>query len=208
MTDDTTTPIEGEAAPASDEQRQVLEASEVLPAETVAAIEEGERELAESEDLHTLKREAQEWDRNGQVTDEDKSRPSFILSEVETNHPTGKSIILGWDTCGECKNHIRRCECVNGPHRPRYVETWHIKNEEANQRIAEQKAERARKAVVVADPDEVALRVREVTEVRTPTGRKPRSDKGKPRGPRKKVDATPETVLEAAGDLSSAMKES
>lgn len=150
-----------------------------------------------------------EVDRNGVVTPEVPDRPAFILSEVDTNHPSGRGLVLGWDTCGECHQHIRRCQCVNGPHRPRYVETWHQKNEEANQRIAERKAElAARTAKVEADPAEVELRVREVAEV-TPTGRKKRSDAGKPRGPRKKKeDATPKSVLEAAGDLSAAMKDS
>lgn len=152
--------------------------------------------------------ERKQFDRNGEVTPEVPDRPAFILSEVDTNHPSGRGLVLGWDTCGECHQHIRRCQCVNGPHRPRYVETWHQKNEEANQRIAERKAElAARAAKVEADPAEVELRVREVLEV-TPTGRKKRSDAGKPRGPRKKADATPKTVLEAAGDLSQAMKDS
>jgi len=205
VTDDTTTPIEGEAVPANDEQRQVLEASEVLPAETVEAIEEGERELAESTTLQSLRT----FDRKGEQRPEVDSRPTFILSEVDTNHPNG-SIVLAWDTCGECHSHIQRCECPNGPHRPRYVDTWFQKNEEANRRLAEQKAERAARAArVEADPDVVAASVAATLEERTPSGRKVRSDKGKPRGPRvKRENATPETVLEAAGDLSAAMKDS
>jgi hypothetical protein len=199
-----TTPTEGDVVPASDEQRQVLEAHavrgahEVLPAATLEAIEKGEREIAEGDPTGLETALAQ------MPTAEDlKSRPPFILSEVD-------GLVIGWDTCGECHFHIRTCLCPNGPKQPRYVTEFRKQQQEREAnlaRIAEERA--ARKAVVTADPDEVELRVREVTEVRTSSGRKPRSDKGKPRGPRKKDDnATPETVLEAAGDLSAAMKDS
>ena len=173
------------------------------PVELTPADEEAISELLEE------KRKPLTFDRMGEVTPTNNDIPAFILSEVDTNHPHGTGIVLAWDTCGECHQHIRRCTCVNGPHRPRYVETWYQKNEEANRRLAEQRAERAereaRRATVEADPAVVEARVEEAL---TPTGRKVRSDKGKPRGPRKKADATPETVLEAAGDLSQAMKDS
>jgi hypothetical protein len=49
----------------------------------------------------------------------------MILSEVDINPPNGgEPIIIGWDTCGRCHMHIRRCECADGPEEPRYVKSW------------------------------------------------------------------------------------
>lgn len=217
---DTTTPNEGDPQDETDRINEAFsdhhpsvdldqpapdlspEAAEVVE-RIAASIEEGERELAEGDP--TGLEAALEQMPTG---DDLKARPAFILSEVDTNHPSGRHLILGWDTCGECHLHIRVCLCSNGPHRPRYVETWYQQNEAANARAAERAAEReARTARVEADPAVVEARVAEVLET-TPSGRKKRSDAGKPRGPRKKADATPESVLEAAGDLSTAMKDS
>ena len=130
------------------------------------------------------------------------ARPPFILSFVDSDHPNG-GFVIGWDTCGACLLHIRSCKCKNGPEQPRYVKNWRPaadKNHDKPQTLTTTQ----RKAVVTADPDEVAAKVAEATED-MPTGRKRRSDAGKPRGPRKDPNATPESVAEAAGDLSAAM---
>jgi hypothetical protein len=208
VTDVPTTPSEGDPQDLgkhyADVQSAPLNLSPEDQERIAQAIEQDERELAEGPPA-SLESALKDMP----TADDLKARPAFILSEVDVNHPSGRGLVLGWDTCGECHMHIRVCLCANGPHRPRYVETWYQQNEAANARAAERAAEReARTAKVEADPTEVEARVQEVLEDTTPTGRKKRSDAGKPRGPRKKADATPESVLEAAGDLSAAMKDS
>lgn len=33
----------------------------------------------------------------------------------------GKPLVVGWDVCGECTQHISNCACPSGPHQPSYV---------------------------------------------------------------------------------------
>jgi len=132
-------------------------------------------------------------------------RPPFILSFVESDHQYG-GFVVGWDTCGACNMHLRSCQCKNGPEQPKYVKNWRPaadKNHDKPQPVTPA----VRKAVVAADPHVVEKAVEEAlgkTDL-TPTGRKRRADAGKPRGPRKDPNATPDSVAEAAGDLSAAM---
>jgi hypothetical protein len=132
-------------------------------------------------------------------------RPPFILSFVESDHPQG-GFVVGWDTCGACMLHIRTCKCKNGPEQPKYVKNWRPKAD-TNHDKAQAVTPAIKKALVAADPQVVEKAVDEAlgkTDL-NPSGRKRRADAGKPRGPRKDPNATPDSVAEAAGNLSAAM---
>ena len=130
------------------------------------------------------------------------ARPPFILSFVDNDHPSG-GFVIGWDTCGSCNLHIRTCKCKDGPSQPSYVKRWRSKDDTKHDK-PQPISTATRKAIVVADPDAVAAAVAEVT-ADEPVGRKRRADAGVKRGPRKDPNATAESVLEAAGNLSAAM---
>lgn len=143
---------------------------------------------------------------------ETSPRPPFILSFVESDHPSG-GFVIGWDTCGACMMHLRTCKCKNGPEQPKYVKNWRPAADTDHDKPS-RISTAVRKAIVAADPQVVEKAVDEAvggpdagytadgTLVRS---RKRRADAGVPRGPRKKADATPDSVAEAAGDLSAAL---
>lgn len=92
-----------------------------------------------------------------------KRRPAFILSEVDVDHPHG-GIVIGWDTCGKCRFHIRECDCPDGPHRPAYVDRWRKGQENYDRTQAAKKAVAPVEAVVEADPDVVEATVEEAIQ--------------------------------------------
>lgn len=198
--DDTTStpdeaPVKYEPIPASDHAETVTESDlEDTPPGS-------EHEVAVDTDWVAQKREQEEesfdWT--------NLHRPPFILSWVDDDHPNG-GFVIGWDTCGECKVHIRTCKCKAGPSQPKYVKNWRRKDDTHHDKPAPIPTS-VRKALVEADPQVVEDAVEEAlgkTDL-TPTGRKRRADAGKPRGPRKNPNATPDSVAEAAGNLSAAM---
>lgn len=126
------------------------------------------------------------------------TRPPFILSFVESDHPQG-GFVIGWDTCGACNMHLRTCKCKNGPEQPAYVKRWRPAADTDHDK-PRTVSTGVRKAIVAADPQAVDDAVDDALG-----GRKRRSDAGQPRGPRKKADATPDSVAQAAGDLAGAM---
>lgn len=130
------------------------------------------------------------------------TRPPFILSFVDTDHPNG-GFVIGWDTCGACNLHIRTCKCPTGPTQPTYVKRWRSKNDTEHDKPV-RVSSTTKKALVAADPQVVEKAVDEAL-TDPPRTRKKRADAGKPRGPRKKAPATPDSVASAADDLSAAM---
>lgn len=196
-----TTEVLGKSEPLGDFVEGTMRAGTFVPEEYVAA--EASEVEAEVETQSTVDRIRDMRDPVQDMSDWDMTRPPFILSFVESDHPNG-GFVIGWDTCGACGLHIRTCTCLHGPAQPRYVKMWRPKADTKHDKPATLGRE-AKKAVVTADPKVVEEAVGEVLqdEERHPSGRKRRADAGKPRGPRTK--GTPDSVLEAAGDLSAAM---
>lgn len=38
--------------------------------------------------------------------------------------PNGEEVVVGWDTCYGCKQHVMRCSCSNGPVQPPWIARW------------------------------------------------------------------------------------
>lgn len=36
----------------------------------------------------------------------------------------GRTLVVGWDTCGACLLHVSRCQCAKGPVQPNYVKKF------------------------------------------------------------------------------------
>lgn len=216
--DDTSTPNEGTEGQdresyTDDQDRESYNVDEPVPYESLGETTEGtthvdtpteaEIEATPEGSEHYVEAPANTDERS--FWDTQVARPPFILSFVDSDHPNG-GFVIGWDTCGACLLHIRSCQCKNGPEQPRYVKNWRPaadKNHDKPSVVTPA----VKKAVVEADPQVVEKAVDEAlgkTDL-TPTGRKRRADYGKPRGPRKNPNATPDSVAEAAGDLSAAM---
>lgn len=135
-----------------------------------------------------------EQDDNGAIVwrTEKRQRPAYIVSVVDNG-----TLLIGWDTCGSCNVHIQRCACKDGPKQPYYIARWQEQGEKPKY-YTEHAEKRAEQATQFLEP-----RVREVQQVLTPSGRKPRSDKGKPRGPRRPK----EEIIAMAQNLADSMKE-
>lgn len=117
-------------------------------------------------------------------------RPKFILSLDWQGHP------IGWDTCGNCIRHIRVCECKDGPHEPAYM---------AKFRVNPADVKPLQKAEEDAEPAKLVLPVIPKA-ARHESGRKIRSDKGKPRAKKEASEADIAAVKASAEELSKAVK--
>ena len=203
--DTTSTPNEADGTSDQDRESYVSLGETTEGTAHVETVTTEEPEVGDSEHYVESPKEPEPKNEAQNFWSTQVARPPFILSFVESDHPNG-GFVIGWDTCGACLMHLRSCNCPNGPEQPKYVKAWRPAADKQHDKPTPIPTT-VRKAMVEADPVAVEKAVDEAlgkTDL-TPTGRKRRADYGKPRGPRKDPNATPDSVAEAAGNLSAAM---